>query len=344
MPKVTKYPRLRTLVRKGANGQRWVYYYYDMRPDGKPDVSLGKDYQAALIRWDELHNKKPQAKGRILEAILRWREEVLPTYENAETRRGYTRQLVKVEAWCGQMAWHEMTLPLMREYLKRRSGKTQANRELAVLSIVWNFARLGGLTALPYPAAGMQRSGWRNPEKAREVEVTDAMFDAVHAAGDQVLRDAMDVASATGLRVGDVLAVALPPGDVLRVRAGKTGKRAEFDVSTSPVLAEVVGRRRANKKAMHLKLLATATGREVSYRMLHDRFVDARAAAAAAARKADEGQLAQAIEAMILRDCRKYAADKAATLEDAARLLQHSDQGTTRRHYRTKAETLKPVR
>lgn len=345
MPKVSKYPRLRTLVRRMASGQVHTYYAYDMRPEGKPDVQLGKDWPTALARWDELHNKKPMAKGRVQEAILRWREEVLPDYSNEETRRGYTRQLAKIEGVFGQMAWHEVTLPILRQYLKRRSAKTQGNRELAVFSIVWNFARTEGLTALPWPAAGMQRSGWKNLEQAREIEVTDEMFAAVYRQADQVLRDAMDVASATGLRVGDVRTVALPPADdVLRVRAGKTGKKAEFDVASSPVLADVVARRRANKRAMHLKLLATPTGREVSYRMLHDRWVAARTGAAIYAYEDGDAALGAAIEGMILRDCRKYAADKAATLEEASRLLQHSDQGTTRRHYRTRAETLKPVR
>lgn len=35
MPKPTKYPRLKTMVRRGRSGQVWVYYAYDMRPEGK---------------------------------------------------------------------------------------------------------------------------------------------------------------------------------------------------------------------------------------------------------------------------------------------------------------------
>ena len=344
MPKLSKYPRLRTLVRKGANGQRWVYYYYDMRPEGKPDISLGKEHGPALARWDELHNKKPQVKGRLAEAMQRWRENVLPDYPNAQTRRDYGRQLATMEAVFGRMAWHEVTLPQLREYLKKRSAKTQGNRELAVLSIVWNYARMEGLTTVPWPAAGMARTGWKNPEQAREIEVTDAMFEALYAEGDQLLRDAMDLASATGMRITDVRTIPLPHGDVLKLKAGKTGKKADFDIALSAVLPDLIARRRANKKAEHLMLLAGERKRPVSYRQLNDRYVEARTAAAAKARKDDNEALAVAIEAMILRDCRKYAADKADSLEDASRLLQHSDQGTTRRHYRTRAETLKPVR
>lgn len=344
MPKTTNHPRLRTLVRKGANGQRWVYYYYDMRSEGKPDVPLGKDHGVALRRWGELHQRKPARAGRLAEAMVAWRDQVLPTYTNAQTRRDYGRQLATMEAWCGQMVWKDVTLPLLREYLKHRTAKIQANRELAVLSIVWNYARMEGMTTLPFPAAGMQRSGWRNKEQAREVEVTDAMFGAVYAQGDQLLRDAMDIASATGMRVTDVRTVPLPHGDVLAVKASKTGKKADFDVNLSAVLPDLIRRRRANKKAEHLMLLACNRRRPVSYRQLVDRFEEARTKAVAAAREAGDLALAEAVAGMILRDCRKYAADKADSLEDASRLLQHGSTATTRRHYRTRAETLKPVR
>lgn len=339
MPKATNYPRLRTKVFKGAAGQVYVYYVYDMRPEGKPDVRLGKDHAEAIAKWDELHNKKPARVGRIQQAIDQWREQELPKYTKATTLEGYTRQLKRVEAWCGMAAWHEITVPAMRAYLKKRKAKTQGNRELAVLSIVWNYARKEGITDLPWPAAGLERSGWKNKEVPREREITDEVFDAIYARAGPVLRDAMDIASATSMRVYDVLAVVLPTDDTLRFKASKTGKRTEFSVAASPVLTEVVKRRRANMKAEHLMLLAGGV-RPVTYNMLRSRFEAARAAAAALA----EGELADAIRGMVLRDCRKYAADKAATAEDAQKLLQHGNVATTLRHYRTKADQAKPVR
>ncbi len=73
MPKITKYPRLRTKVYRGKSGQAYVYYLYDMRPDGKPDIRLGTDHAEALRQWDELHNKKPRTIGRLQEAFDKWR-------------------------------------------------------------------------------------------------------------------------------------------------------------------------------------------------------------------------------------------------------------------------------
>lgn len=351
MPKITRHPRLRTLVRKGASGQRWVYYYYDMRAEGKPDIPLGKDHVQALAQWDELHNRKPRARGRIQEGIDGWRLNVLigtpqnpSPYTNPDTRRDYTRHLKRIEAWCGEMAWHEMTLPLLTQYLRARKGKTQANRELSVLQLVWNYSRMQGLTQLVWPAAGLKGTAWKNPEVPRESEVTDEVFEAIYAAGDQLLKDAMDLASATSMRIKDVRSIPLPPNDILRLKASKTGKKVDFDVNLSDVLPDLIARRRANKRALHLKLLATPTGREVSYAMLNGRFAKARDAAALKAEKTGNADLATAIRAMIQRDCRKYAADKADSIEDAQKLLQHSNPAITMRHYRTRAERVRPVR
>lgn len=352
MPKITKHPRLRTLVRKMASGKVHTYYFYDMRPDGKPDVALGKDHGVALAKWDELHNKKPRVKGTIEEAFALFEfkklgvgEDTPPVaYENAETLRMYKKGLRKLRPVFGRATWPAVKLPHLKGYLEKRAGKTQANREMSVFQVVWNFARLAGLTELPWPAAGMERSGWKNKEKPRKAPVSPAMFDAIYAEADQLLRDAMDLASATSMRVTDVRTVPLPHGDVLHLEASKTGKEADFDVSLSAVLPDLMRRRRANRKAEHLMLLAAPQRRPVSYRQLHDRFVAARAAAAVKARECAENTLAAAIDGMILRDCRKYAADLAEDMDAAQKLLQHSDQGTTRRFYRSKVDAIKPVR
>lgn len=332
--KPSKYPRLRAKTFKGAGGQVWVYYIYDMRGTGEKDVRLGTDYAQAVELWHKLHNHIPLTVGRIQEAIDRWRAEVLPAYENAETRKQYTKQLRNIEAVVGQMAWHEVTLPLLRGYLDKRSAKTQGNRELSVLSIVWGKARIWGITALPWPAAGVK--DWKNSEQGREFEVTDALFNAVYAAGDSVLKDAMDIATATGMRLTDVRTVRMPVDGKLRFRAGKTGKWAYFDVSQSPVLTALIERR---GNADSVMLLCTGTGRQISASMLRGRYDKARESAAKANPK-----IADDLRAMYLRDSRKRAADLADDSASATALLQHSSASLVSKHYRTKATQLKAVR
>jgi hypothetical protein len=147
----------------------------------------------------------------------------------------------------------------------------------------------------------------------------------------------MDLASATGLRLTDCRTVQIPPGDVLRVRASKTGKNAEFSLNDSPVLARLVSERR-KISAPHLKLLTTSRNTPVSARMLRDRWDEAREKAAKA-----HPELADELRAMYLRDMRKRAADLAGSLQEASDLLQHSSKAVTARHYTSRTK-LRPVR
>jgi hypothetical protein len=330
---VNKYPRLRTHTRKGKAGQVWTWWTYDQRPHG-PEIPLGSDYAKALEQWDAIRNKKPMTVGRVQEAIDRWRKDCLPGYDNAETRKSYTRQLANVEAWCGKMAWHEITLPLLRRYLDQRTAKTQGNRELAVLSIVWGKARLWGMTELQWPANGVK--DWKNPEHAREFEVTDELFAAVYQHGDQVLKDAMDIATTTGMRLTDVRTCRMPQDGKLRFKSTKTGKMDYFVVDKSPVLTALLERRGNVDCVM---LLTTPTGRAVSKGMLRSRYDDAREQAAKA-----YPALSDQIKAMYLRDSRKRAADLAEDDASASKLLQHSSVKLTTTHYRRKGSELKAVR
>ena len=338
-----KYPRLRSHTRKRKNGKVVVYYFYDRRPEGEPDIPLGIDYDEALKRWDEIHNRAPRIAGTLEEAFDRWEKEALPEYDNADTRDSYARHLKRLRPVFGECTWSDIELVDLKGYLKARTAKTQGNREMSLLSIIWNWARTEGLTRLPFPAAGMERSKWKNREKPRRFAVTDRLFEAVYAEADQTLRDCMDLATATGMRLTDCRTILLPKGDVLSLSANKTGKAADFDLSLSSVLPELLARRRAMKTPC-LMLLVSSTGKAVSARMLRDRWDEARAAAAKKALETGDEELAAQIRAMFLRDMRKRAADLATDEEEASKLLQHSDKRLTVTHYRTRAARLKPVR
>ena len=143
-----------------------------------------------------------------------------------------------------------------------------------------------------------------------------------------------ELATATGLRVGDVLALRISDvrdGELVST-AHKTGKRGDFDLSASAVLRRIIERRKTIK-APHLFLL-TAGAKPVTYRMLAARFQAARAAAAKECPEA---------AALILRDMRRRAAQLAPSLSAASELLQHSSLSVTSRHYRS-GDKLRPVR
>lgn len=338
MPKVTKYPRLRVYVRKRKCGKVRAYYYYDMRPEGEKDIPLGCDHAEAISRWNELFTGAPPARGRIQEAVNRWRELELPKYQNDETRKSYTKQLTRIEGVFSAMVWEDVTLPIMREYLDRRSAKIQGNREMSLFSIIWSKALLWGMTRLPWPATGIRN--WKNQESARRFQVTDTLFAAVYVEAEQMLRDCMDIATATGMRLTDVRTVALPTGDLLRMKASKTGKEADFDLSMSAVLPDLVSRRR-NIDATHSMLLSTADGFPVTKSMLRTAWDNARKAASS---NPANKNIRKELQAMYLRDMRKRASDLADDMEHASNLLQHSSSALTQKHYRTSIVRLSPVR
>ena len=334
MPKRSKYPKLRVSVKRGRAGQVWTSYWYDMRGTGKPDVALGTDHAEALRRWAELHLDAPRLAGTLEEAFAGWERTALPAYTNADTRRNYGNCLRAMRAPFGRARWEDITLPVLKAYVDKRSAKTRARHEMQLLSVIWSWARLQGMTERPWPAVGMQRSGWAGKAGVRQIEVQDEPLAAIYKHADQCLRDAIDIATATGLRVYDVLALRL--SDVrdgrLVVDAGKTGKRAEFPVAGS-VLSEIVERRKALRGCEHVFLLV-AGRRPVTYRRLSDRFTAARAKAVPEC---------PAAAALWLRDMRKRAAQQSESLQAASTLLQHSSLSTTRQHYR-QGEIIKPLR
>lgn len=330
-----QYPRLRARTRRRKNGKVVVYYFYDATAEGGGEVPLGTDYAQAIARWQEITDRgtaAPTITGTLEEAFARWETEVLPGYSSAETKRGYTKSLRMMRPAFGEATWDQVDMPTIKAYLKKRTAKTQGNREMALLSVIWNWARGEGLVSQPWPAAGMERSRWKNKEKARRVKVHDAVYSAIYAEASQHIKDCMDLGSVTGMRLTDCISVLMPRGHILELEASKTGKEAEWDLNLSAVLPGLVERRKA-LGAPHLMLLSTPNGRPVTQAALRYGWDTARAIAAQKADERGDKELAAAIRGLYLRDMRKRAAQKAGSLEDAAELLQHSDKRTTERHY-----------
>lgn len=340
MPKKSKYPKLRVHVKRGRDGQVWTSYWYDMRGTGQPDRPLGTDREAALRQWAEIHLDAPRVAGTLEEAFRGWEERGIESRADGTARSpvtisGYRKCLRALRKPFGRARWEEVTLPVLHLYVKTRSAKGRARQEMQLLSVIWGWARLEGMTALPWPAVGMQKTGWKGAAGMRHIEVADPVFEAIHRHGDQCLRDALDIASACGLRVTDVLNLRLSDvrNDQLHNIASKGGKRGEYDMSASAVLLPILERRRAMRGVEHIFVLA-AGKRPVTYARLKARFDQARALAAKEVPECSK---------IWLRDMRKYAAQQSGSLEEASKLLQHSSLSVTQRHYR-QGDKLKPVR
>jgi integrase len=315
MPKKTRYPGLRSHTRKGKGGQRWTSYYLDRRPER--DIPLGSDYAEAVRKWSELQAGKP-SRG-IGHALDRWEREELPGKEKV-TRLGYAKSLKALRPVFEDASWDGVTMKTLKDYLRKRTAKTQGNREMALLSLIWRWAQTEDLTNLNWPAHGLNKSRWKNKEAAREVEVSDEDFAALYTAADPLLRDYLQLATSTGLRVTDLVALRLSDvrDNALVVKARKTGKMLEIDL-TGSVALDVIERRKA-VKVPHVFLLAHGK-KPVTWRMVRDRFNKARMAAG--------------LERLVLRDMRKRSAQLS---EDPQALLQHSNASVTKKHYLGRAK------
>lgn len=334
-----QFPRLRSHIRRSKSGKVRTYYFYDMRHEGAPDIPLGRDYAEALRQWDALHNHKPRIAGTLQEAFEKFIAEVLPKLKEGNAKN-YRSQVAAIMAPMGKATWAMIDQPALWGYYDKRTNKGQAKKEIKTLGYIWTWALRWGMTRLPNPTTGMRIEGYG----AREFEVTDALFEAIYACAEPMLRDCMDLATATGMRLSDCRTVQLPRGDLLHLKAKKTGKKTDFDLSLSTVLPALIERRRALSSALHTMLLSTPNGKPVTVAMLRGAYDRARERAAVVAYLANDDEFARQIKAMILRDCRKRAADLAGDLSEASKLLQHSSEAVTATHYRTKATKVRPVR
>lgn len=199
-----------------------------------------------------------------------------------------------------------------------RLATTRANREIALMSAIWNWGRDTGRTNLPNPCGGVKR----NKEEGRDRYVTDEELRAVWEAADEPLRDALDLYYLTGQRVGDVLRMSLTDvrDGCLWLRQRKTGRplRLELAGDLAGVLERIKVRQFPENAVVTLALVRDESGQRMTYDALSDRFQAARAAAR--------------VQHFQLRDLRAKAATDLGDLALAQRLLGHSSRAMTE-HY-----------
>ncbi len=193
-------PRLRQRRQKSGV----VHYYYDHGGTPRREEPLGADYGTAIKLWAERERERviPAAAQVTFKHVAdRYRVEVVATKARSTQRLNNRCLTVLGEFFNDPPGPFEGIKPVhVRKYLDWRKSKVIANREVSLLSHIWNWARGKGITDLPNPCEGIRR----NKEKGRDVYVEDATYQAVYAHADQTLRDAMDLAYLTGQRVADV--------------------------------------------------------------------------------------------------------------------------------------------
>lgn len=322
-------PRLRKRLRPGGR----VYYYYDAGDKPRREIALGSDYGAAIVEYARL--EKSRAASALVEAVLtfeyvatKYMEEVVPT-KSSTTQKDNTRELKQLLIF-----FNDPPGPLeaiepkhVVQYLRYRSktAKVRANREKALLSAIWNFARQSGYTSLANPCAGIKG----NKETGRDTYVEDEMFAAVYLHADQPLKDALDLFYLTAQRIGDTLK--MDERDLLDnqllIKQGKTSAKRRIEVvgELKMVIDRILERKKGHK-IRSTRLVVMDNGQAMTTSMLRGRF--------------DAARMKAGIEksAFQMRDLRaKAATDKeesTGSIRDARDQLGHTTVGMTEQYIR----------
>lgn len=328
-------PRMR--ARSKSGGKLW--YYYDAGGKPRKEIPLGCEYTAAVRKWAELDQNKPDAASAMItfkHVADRYIRDVFPIKAARTQRDNLTELGFLYQFFNNPPAPLESIQPgHIRQYLdwRGKTAKVRANREKALFSHIWNMARAWSITDKPNPCAGIK--GFT--ETGRDIYIEDAVLDAVWEAADIAMRDALDLAYLTGQRPADTLAMCatdLREGSLL-VTQGKTGKKLRIEIvgALAALLARIEARKKGYK--VHtLALICTETGRALTEGALRSRFEKARAAAAKA-----NPELRAAIEVFQFRDLRaKAGTDKADSggMREAQMQLGHNSMKMTEHYVRSR--------
>jgi len=190
-------------------------YYRVVRDRWEP---LGREYGAALRKWAELESS-PQLVTTVGQAIDVYLIDAVPKLAEA-TQRDYRRICGELRRTFGDTGLDDVEPTHVAQYLEKRSSPVAANREIAVLSSVFNYAmRLGNARA--NPCRGVRR----NREKPRTRLPTPAEIAALRMAATPMVRAMLDVSLMTAMRKADLLALTI--ADLtergIELRTSKTG-------------------------------------------------------------------------------------------------------------------------
>jgi integrase len=343
-------PRMIRRTRKRKNGQVWVGYYYNGRDaDGnRVEIPLGGDLDEAKVEWARLDRKATPKPAHLMGRLFDdYEEKVIPGLKPG-TQKDYLKGLKQLRNAFESAPVDAVTPQVIAQYRDARTAKVRANREIALLSTIFTFAREWGLTEKANPCARLRR----NKETPRDFYAGQIVWDAVYAEAPPELKDAMDLAYLTGQRPADVLKASTTDlnNGFLVVGQGKTEKRLRIRLHDGTVASnlstflDALLERKAMAGIRSSNLITNQTGLRMSYAMLRNRWDETREKAATTAAADGDATLAAAIRQFQFRDIRPKAASEIDDIDHASRLLGHSTQEMTKKVYRRIGEIVRPTK
>jgi integrase len=343
-------PRMIRRSRKRKNGSTWVGYYYNGRDaeGNRVEIPLGGDLDEAKVEWARLDRKAIPKPAHLMGRLFDDYESKIMPRLTSGTQDDYRKGLKQLRNAFESAPLDAMTPQVIAQYRDARSAKVRANREIALLSTMFTFAREWGLTDKANPCIGLRR----NKETPRDFYAGEIVWDAVYAQAPPELKDAMDLAYLTGQRPADVLKASIADinDSFLMVGQGKTQKRLRIrlhDGAKASDLSTFLNSLLERKAMTGIKassLITNKAGLRMSYAMLRNRWDEARDKAAIVASTEGDLSLAAAIRQFQFRDIRPKAASEIEDISHASRLLGHSTQEMTKKVYRRVGEIVSPTK
>lgn len=328
--------------RPRKNGKVWVGYYY--RDATGKEIPLGGDLGKARLKWAELEAKEKPADLTTMKGIFdRYERDVIPK-KGERTQKDNLAELKQLRPTFDSAPIDSITPANIAGYRDARTAKVRANREIALLSHVFNMAREWGLTERENPCQGIRK----NKETPRDYYANAVVWDAVYGMAEPELKEAMDLGYLTGQRPADVIIMRSDDteGDYFLVTQGKTGLKLRISMRTEAgenSLGQLI-REITERNAHHASkyLLTNKHGKRMTKGMLRLRWDKAREKAQQKAIDQGDPLLAAKIGGFQFRDIRPKAASEILDIGDASLLLGHSKQEITKRVYRRIGATAKP--
>lgn len=305
-------------------------FYHVSTDSPRKWTKLSDDLALAKRLWAEIEGDYYDPQDITFRAIAaRYRNEVFPT-KAAQTQRGNELELQRLEAVFGVMPIEAIKPHHIKRYIEERGkvAKVRANREKALFSHVFNFAREHGYTDAPNPCAGVK--GHR--EKGRNRYIEDDEFLSVWQKADPSTQDAMDLAYLSGQRPADLLKLNysdIRNGELCLVQ-NKTGKplRIAVEGELQILIERILGRESRSEGCD--ALLQDGNGQRLTSGALRSRFDKARAAANVSFQ---------------FRDIRAKTATDTENLAHAQKLLGHKTRTMTEHYTRhRRGEKVSPLK
>lgn len=329
-----KYLPKRMRQKSSSSGR--IYYYYDTCAKPRKWLPLGCDFLDALKKYADLEmeynadslNAQINAETTFARVADEYVKRIIPQ-KAPRTQRDNMMELKNLLRVFKSAPINEITPKHVSQYLDWRSqtAKVRANREIALLSNIFNKAREWGYTNNANPCSGIKK----NRETGRDNYVTDDMFALLFQHAERHIQYLMLVAYLTGQRVADCLK--MRTGDIqagelwIAQNKVKTKLRIRIDGTLKEVIDALLEER---GQVPHDFLFVNLTddryfGKPVSYSMLRGGMDRARKSAGI-----DKARFQ-------FRDLRAKAAtdkDEMFGIEAARTLLGHTNQSMTSKYIR----------